>query len=108
MSRKRTEQNSGNSVAAQVQFDKEMYKVGVLLHRADDMFQRLFEEGVDVTRMSVVLPQIDKPDYLCVVTATIDGVKHVAFHGGSTYVEAVTGILNRLMNGSLKWRLDQN
>jgi hypothetical protein len=44
--------------------------------------------------------------WLAVVRAETDGGKFVAFHGGDTYLEAVSGVIARLRNGSLKWRED--
>jgi len=45
--------------------------------------------------------------WLAVIRAESSEGKFVAFHGGDTYMETVSGVVARLQNGSLKWKEDK-
>lgn len=106
MSRKGDE-NAGNALAAQAAFERELFRVAQVWHRVDMLLDRLFENDIVVRRLSVVVPTPDRDGFTAIVTATVSGEPCVAFHGGTTFVEAMTGLLNRLENGSVKWKIDQ-
>ena len=104
--RPKNEQYNGNTIAAQAAFDRELVRVGQVLYRAGDTLERLFEHDVDVTRLSIKMPAIDKPDYMAVVTAVVAGQYVVGFHGAPTFHEALLGVWARLENGSIQWKVD--
>ncbi len=61
---------------------------------------------VYVTKLTFKVNWGDEGDCFVIVNATIGGQKQVAFHGGSTFGDAIIGVMKRLENGSMKWRKD--
>lgn len=46
-------------------------------------------------------------DVLAVIKGVSGGEKVIAFHSDDTVTEALTGMVNRLNNGTLKWKEDK-
>lgn len=107
MSEKRSKDTPGNTISAQAAFDREMVRVAAGLYRVDSVLARLYEEDLQVTRFGIVCPNMERSDYMGVVSAVHGGVEVVAFHGGDSFHSTVVGLLARLENGSLKWRPDR-
>ena len=64
--------------------------------------------GVQVQGFSIRIPAVQGGDFLITVRGLLDdGTPAVAFHGSPDFGEALRGLRNRIMNGSLKWRPDQ-
>lgn len=64
--------------------------------------------AVDVLAFSVRGPQAQGGDFLITVRGVdADGAPVVAFHGSPDLGEALRGLQNRLLNGSLRWRPDE-
>ena len=94
-------------MASALAVQREMLRVAETLYRADALVNTLFEEDVDVTRISITLPTMDRGECMAVVNATVHGEYAVAFHGGATLHECLLGVLARLENRSLKWKQDK-
>lgn len=100
--------NAGNTLAAQAAFDREMVRSAATIMRFDRVADRLFEgDEMVVTRISVNLPTQERDGYLAIVTATHPEGNLVAFHGGTTLLDALVGLISRLENGSIKWQKDR-
>jgi hypothetical protein len=57
---------------------------------------------------TVRAPRDDGEEYLVTVRRVgDDGGPEVAFHSATTLGEALAGLVSRLDNGSLKWRVDE-
>lgn len=99
--------NNGNTLAAQAAFDRELMRFAQVFYRADMILDRLFENDVVVKRIAVSMPGGEREGYMGVVTADVAGVPCVAFHGGTSLGDALKGLMERLENGSIKWKTDQ-
>lgn len=97
----------GNAYASAVAVQKQMVRLAETVYRLDERLQDLFENEVDIKQIKFIAPRMDKSGWLAVVTATVDGKDAVAFHGGEDFTEALKGVLDRLGNGSLKWKEDK-
>lgn len=107
MGSKRRGEPDGNAMAAAIAVQRAMIKFAEQFYRAEDLFDHLFEDGVQVTGIRIKLPDQEREGYMAVVSALVDGEPVVAFTGGSTYQEAQLGALQRLENRSLKWSSDR-
>lgn len=64
--------------------------------------------SVDVVGLSVRSPKVQGGDFLITLRGFgDDGGPLVAFHGSPDLGECFRGMHNRLMNGSLRWRVDE-
>jgi uncharacterized protein YhdP len=84
-----------------------LVKTGERLLGADAVFERSFTRGDVVVSLSIRVPEMDGDDWLVTVRAYQDAKRVVGFHAAPTFGEAVTGTLNRLQNGSMKWKDDK-
>jgi hypothetical protein len=65
------------------------------------------EAGYLVT-FKVRAPRDSGDDYLVIATRVADdGTPEVGFHAATTLPDVLTGLGNRLRNGSFKWKADQ-
>lgn len=63
--------------------------------------------AVTITGISVRAPKERGDDFLITLRGEDGaGARVVAFHGSPDLLDAVRGAVNRIMNGSLKWRED--
>lgn len=97
----------GNALASAAAFDRELIKFALVIYRAQDVLERLFEEDIWVQRISISMPNDQRPDYMAYVSAVQGGKKIVGFHGGASLHECLLGTMNRLANGSMKWNPDK-
>lgn len=65
------------------------------------------ERGVLVLSLTLRSPKEDGGDWLVVIRAQQDGVPVVSFTSGNTPTAALESSLNRLSNGTAKWRDDE-
>lgn len=105
--RKKQSEPAGNTIAAQVAFERELMRFAQVFYRSDYLLERLFEGDVWVKRISVTMPNDERSEYMAVCSAVVGGEWMVAFQGGSTMGEALKGLLERMENGSVKWRPDK-
>ncbi len=95
-----------SAYARQLAYQEEMYKIGCLIVDYDRHIGEYFEDDILVSGMSFRLPMEDGQDYLVTLRAIIGGEAKVAFHAGATFQEVIVGLINRMKNGSLKWKVD--
>lgn len=74
---------------------------------ADRRFETLADSGLTVTDIRVRLPNDENGDYLTIIKAQGETGGVVGFGSGLTFGEALAGTLERLYNGSLRWKEDQ-
>lgn len=98
--------NSRTNRKAEKAYEGHAQKLGQTLILSESMFDRMDERGDDVTSMSVRFPTEESDDFLVTVRMITDTDKVVGFHGGASFHEALRGTLNRLANGTMKWRHD--
>jgi hypothetical protein len=92
MSRKKKvgyEEVPGNSVASVANYQRVLIKTAEALYGYEPKLDRLFEDDVIVTGLSIRHPIDEGTDYLLTARATIGGERFVAFHGGDTLVECL-------------------
>lgn len=97
----------GNTLASQRSYEQSMVKVGQAVNRLDAYIDAYAEEDVFVSSMSIRVPQDIGDDVFITVRARVNDEAVVAFHGGATFAEALTGLINRFQNRSLRWKEDQ-
>jgi len=97
----------GNAMASAAAVQRQLLRMGDVLVRMEHTLEKAYENEVDVKRISVTMPDMERGDYMVYVSAYVDGKKMVAFHGGATFSEAIVGAIDRLANRSLKWREDK-
>lgn len=104
---KKNEQHNGNTIAAQVAFDKQMAMMGQKIARFEEMCERYDDNDVFLRNMTVRFPDMMNSEYMIVIRCETPAGKMVAFQGGATLTEALTGLLNRMGNGSLEFKEDK-
>ena len=82
-------------------------RVGQTVIIADGVIERMAEEDVILMSMTVQTPYRGRDDYLVVGRFQAGGRSLVAFHGASTFWEAVKGFLDRMINRTLVMKEDQ-
>ena len=64
--------------------------------------------AVEVTGLSVRAPDEARPEFFLVIRGLdAEGAPVVAFHSAFSLDEAFVGLEARLLNGSLRWRVDE-
>lgn len=107
MADKGNKADRGNSIASAAAFDKEMVRLGLGLIRVDNTLERLFEEDIVVLDIRVRIPEYAGAEFLCICSARIGGEHVVAFSSGTTFIDALRGMLARMENGTVKWSVDK-
>jgi len=97
----------GNAMASVEAVQRMMLKLAQKVLQTDGMLQRLYEGEVDVVSIKFIAPNMDKGEWMAVVSGTVNGTPVVAFHGGTEFHECLEGVLNRLQNGSMAWKADK-
>lgn len=82
-------------------------QIGMSVLNFERRIEQMSDAGVTVRGMAVRLPTEEKPDYLITVRADGENAAMVAFSGGLTLAEVLRGTIERMGNGSLKWREDE-
>ncbi len=77
------------------------------LNHIDNYVDEVQEGKPTLTRFTVRCDPDDEEGVLVVCKGYIGTEWHVAFHRGDTVSEAISGLGNRLRNGSLRWRVDE-
>lgn len=81
---------------------------GKAITRLGGYMERSLYREDGLLSLRVRAPRDQGDDYLVVVRALdADGRPVVAFHGASTFVDALVGLSNRMANGTLKWKADR-
>lgn len=105
--RERGEDVPGDAMSSQALFDRQMIRAASSMVHVDGAFERLDEDDIIVSRVVIRLPVGDGSEYLVVANATQGEHKLVAFHRAVSFMEAVTGFCERIVNGSMKWQADR-
>ena len=58
------------------------------------------------TGLTIRFPQADNPEYLAILRVETPLGKMVAFHAAPTFLETVTGLAQRMRNGTLRFKED--
>lgn len=82
-------------------------RVGWTLMVADRRFEASADQGLEIVSLRVRCPTEEKDDYMVVVKARGESGNIIGFGGGLTFAEAVASTLERLFNGSIKWKEDE-
>jgi hypothetical protein len=97
---------AGNAMGSAAAYTRALIKIGERMLGADTVFERSYTRGDVVLSMSLRVPELDGEDWLVTVRAYQEARRVVGFHAAPTFSEAVVGALNRLENGSMKWKDD--
>lgn len=97
----------GDTISSQAMFDRMLGKLGASLYTFDGRFSRDNMGGIALKAIRFKAPHAPTGEWLAVVTAWQDQVEVVAFHKDASFVECVQGLMNRLNNGSLNWKVDE-
>lgn len=81
-------------------------KLGTRVEQLDRWIQEVPDDYHHIIQVRFAIRYSTVGDVLAMVKATTDDGKEIAFHSDDTVSEAMTGLVNRLNNGTLKWRED--
>jgi hypothetical protein len=88
--------------------DKRQRNEGRALMRLTYLMNEGLANGWELMGLSVRKPREEGQDYLITLRAlSHDGQPVIAFSGGAGLGDAFVTLVNRLENGSLKWREDE-
>ncbi len=83
-------------------------RYGRALETLDRMSFHGYTGQVEILAVRVKLGILDRDESLCIVTGTDEeGLPVVGFTSALSPGEALTGALNRIENGQMKWREDE-
>lgn len=104
---KRNTDVPGNSVLSAAVFHEQMAKTGMLASRLEHHLVEMSEEGITITSLRFCYRAGPTGDVLCVIGASTENGKIVAFHGGDSFADTMRGVVRRIAGGSLKWKEDE-
>lgn len=81
-----------------------IYKDWQKVDSLDRIVERLDENDMIVLGLRFKVPDGDGASWLAIVTARSPEGDLVAFHDAPTFRECLIGTVNRLSNGSMKWK----
>ncbi len=97
----------GSAVGSHAAYLRQMVRQAETLQDLERTADRLFEEELLVRGITIRFPEDARPEYLAVVRVEGPGGRLVAFHNAPTFIEVVVGVVNRLKNGTMKFKEDQ-
>jgi len=97
----------GNAMASQLAFQKIILAHGTALARIDHLVAKGLAGDIHITTIRLRAPSVEGGEWLAVVKATTENGNIVGFHGGTGLGDLVSGLANRLNNGSIKWKEDE-
>lgn len=97
----------GSAIGSHAAYARQMIRQAETLLGMEDVLDHLFEEDVQLRSISIRCPEDDRPEYMAVVRVFWHGEKQVAFHNAPTFLETMTGVVNRLKNRSLQFKDDK-
>jgi hypothetical protein len=97
----------GDSMTSAANYARAMVRLAEAITDFERQADRLSESDLLITSMTIRCPGFDRGDYLLVLRGTTPDGAVVAFHNAPTLWETLEGAVNRLKNGSLKWKEDQ-
>jgi len=96
----------GNAMGSQAAYVRQMLRQSEALLGFEDDVRRLDEADMFILTVSVRFPHGDRSEYLAVVRVDGAGGRRVGFHNAPTYLETLVGVVNRLKNGSMRFKED--
>lgn len=81
-------------------------KLGTRVEQLDHHIVDLAHDMPDITEIRFKIRYATVGDVLGVVKGVRDGKKLIAFHSDDTFGEVLVGLVNRMNNGTLKWKED--
>lgn len=84
-----------------------LMKLGARLEQLDRWVAETPDDAHYITEVRFKVRYGTVGDVLAMVKATGPAGKEIAFHSDDTITEALSGLVSRLANGSLKWREDK-
>lgn len=97
----------GNAVATRVAVERIYISAGQSVAWLDLMTEADPETSVQLMGVSVRMAEHPGGEHMFVVKGRYKGERVVAFHGDPSILAGLTGLGNRIRNGSLKWRPDE-
>lgn len=107
MSKKLNVEVPGNVLATAALTARLLERTGHRVHMAMLAMINYEEQGLKIVRITFKAPGDVNGEWLGIITAQSENGGVVAFHSGDGFVSTVEGLLNRLNNGSLKWKEDE-
>lgn len=102
-----SKEEHGTSRNAAIVFQRQIDKIGTSVFRFDKLHENLQDREGYIKRISILPSSPVRGDFLLVATAFYEGEHVVCFQQGFSLEEVLMGFLNRLQNGSLKWKDDE-
>lgn len=97
----------GNSLGSQLEYQRQLIRLAESLLRFETVADSVFDRGDELMYISCRLKGSARSEYLLVLKARIGGVPVVSFHAAETLAEALRGLIARVENGSVKWKVDE-
>jgi hypothetical protein len=99
-------EEAGNSRESTLAYERQMVRMAQQFVRFDTMIERLFDNDMEISGMSIRVPSGEGEDYFVVVRARIGNDAKVGFNSDATFAGALRGTLARIENGSMRWKDD--
>lgn len=97
----------GNVLATAAMTERILSKTGLAVHQAAYSLERMEHDGNTIKAIRFMAKGGATGEWLAVITAVGEGGAVVAFHSGEGLTQVIEGTMNRLNNGSLKWKADE-
>jgi hypothetical protein len=88
-------------------FERVKEKSGFALMRLGSICERSRDLDISITEIRIKLDGSVYDNVLLIVKAETPEGNIIAFHGGEDLASVVIGLVNRLDNGSIKWKEDK-
>lgn len=100
------EKESGSSLGQLRAYQAELEKVGVALLQLDTAVRRYRKEGNELRDIRLKAPPEEEGEWFVIVRAVVQGDPFVGFHSAYSAGDALRGAVNRVLNGTMKWKAD--
>lgn len=97
----------GNAIATNVAVQRIYIQAGQSIAWLDLSVEANSESSVQLLGVSVRIAEHPGGEHLFVLKGRYQGERVVSFHQDSSLLSGITGVGNRIRNGSLKWRPDE-
>lgn len=88
-------------------WDSLVRRAGLAVYDIDAVYGGLRSWDLVPYEVRVKFPEPGEGEVLIILKAHTEEGNVVSFHGGTDFASAFTGMVERLRNGSLKWRGDK-
>lgn len=97
----------GNTVASQAEFDRHVYTYGQAMLSLGHIAHKYQQSGNAFRAIRFKAPQDIGGDWLAIVTVHLDGAPAVAFVFGDSLAACLVTVVNKIQNGSIRWKEDE-